>query len=185
LPLVLLAIPSVVIGFMTIGPMLFGDFFKDAIFVNSKFTQAMEVLGAGIPWSGANGNSWLDGALSGWLCLASYWPITCTWSILLARRNQGIVFADLQSAWTTSTTWTGSMRTYLARGARALGIVLWKAGDQTLIDGACVNGSWKLSAGFRVVRKVQTGLPVPLRTGHGAWHLCADDVFRLAQIGEI
>jgi NADH-quinone oxidoreductase subunit L len=33
--LVLLAIPSVVIGFMTIQPMLFGDFFKDAIFVNA------------------------------------------------------------------------------------------------------------------------------------------------------
>jgi NADH-quinone oxidoreductase subunit L len=33
-PLVLLAIPSVVIGFLTIGPMLYGDFFKDSIFIN-------------------------------------------------------------------------------------------------------------------------------------------------------
>jgi NADH-quinone oxidoreductase subunit L len=40
-PLVLLAIPSVVIGFMTIGPMLFGDFFKDAIFVNAAAHPAM------------------------------------------------------------------------------------------------------------------------------------------------
>ena len=43
-PLILLAIPSVVIGFMTIGPMLFGDFFKDAIFVNHEIHKAMEVL---------------------------------------------------------------------------------------------------------------------------------------------
>jgi NADH-quinone oxidoreductase subunit L len=40
LPLVLLAIPSVVIGFMTVGPMLFGDFFKDAIFVNAEIHRA-------------------------------------------------------------------------------------------------------------------------------------------------
>jgi len=46
----------------------------------------------------------------------------------------------------------------LAAGARGLGIVLWKAGDQTLIDGACVNGSWRIVGWFSgLVRKVQTG----------------------------
>ncbi|MDP2679925.1 MAG: NADH-quinone oxidoreductase subunit L, partial [Rhodoferax sp.] len=44
-PLILLAIPSVLIGFFTIGPMLFGDFFKDAIFVNAEIHQAMTLLG--------------------------------------------------------------------------------------------------------------------------------------------
>jgi NADH-quinone oxidoreductase subunit L len=43
-PLVLLAIPSVVIGFMTIQPMLFGDFFKDAIFVDAEKHPAMAEL---------------------------------------------------------------------------------------------------------------------------------------------
>src|SRR5438093_9724194 len=43
-PLLLLAVPSVVIGFMTIGPMLFGEFFKDAIFVNVEQHPAMEEL---------------------------------------------------------------------------------------------------------------------------------------------
>jgi NADH-quinone oxidoreductase subunit L len=38
-PLMLLAVPSVVIGFMTIQPMLFGDFFKDAIFVDAASTR--------------------------------------------------------------------------------------------------------------------------------------------------
>jgi NADH-quinone oxidoreductase subunit L len=33
LPLILLAIPSVAIGYFTVGPMLFGDFFGDAITV--------------------------------------------------------------------------------------------------------------------------------------------------------
>ena len=41
-PLMLLAIPSVVIGFMTIQPMLFGDFFKDAITINTELHPAME-----------------------------------------------------------------------------------------------------------------------------------------------
>jgi NADH-quinone oxidoreductase subunit L len=46
----------------------------------------------------------------------------------------------------------------LARGARALGTGLWKGGDQAIIDGAMVNGSWKLVGLVSgAVRKVQTG----------------------------
>jgi NADH-quinone oxidoreductase subunit L len=46
----------------------------------------------------------------------------------------------------------------LARGARVLGTGLWKGGDQTIIDGGLVNGSWKI-VGFvsSIVRKAQTG----------------------------
>ena len=44
-PLVLLAIPSVVIGYMTIDPMLFGAFFKDAIFVDAERHHVMKELG--------------------------------------------------------------------------------------------------------------------------------------------
>ena len=51
-PLVLLAIPSVVIGFMTIQPMLFGDFFKDAIFVNAAKHPAMAEAGRDVPRPG-------------------------------------------------------------------------------------------------------------------------------------
>jgi NADH-quinone oxidoreductase subunit L len=59
---------------------------------------------------------------------------------------------------TTSTTWTGLTKTCLLRGARGLGIVLWKAGDQALIDGACVNGSWRVVGWVStVIRKIQTG----------------------------
>ena len=49
LPLVLLAIPSVVIGFLTIEPMLFGDFFKDSIFVDADTHPAHGGTGARIP----------------------------------------------------------------------------------------------------------------------------------------
>jgi NADH-quinone oxidoreductase subunit L len=44
LPLILLAIPSAIIGFITIEPMLFGDFFKGAIFVDSEAHPVMKNL---------------------------------------------------------------------------------------------------------------------------------------------
>jgi NADH-quinone oxidoreductase subunit L len=46
----------------------------------------------------------------------------------------------------------------VARGARALGTGLWKGGDQALIDGAIVNGSWKVVGRISgVVRWLQSG----------------------------
>ena len=48
-PLVLLAIPSVVIGYLTIQPMLFGDFFKDAIVVDAARHPAMTELAEALP----------------------------------------------------------------------------------------------------------------------------------------
>jgi len=46
----------------------------------------------------------------------------------------------------------------LARGARALGLGLWKGGDQAVIDGAVVNGSWRLVGRLaELARRLQTG----------------------------
>ncbi|MFZ9233262.1 MAG: NADH-quinone oxidoreductase subunit L, partial [Hylemonella sp.] len=46
----------------------------------------------------------------------------------------------------------------LARGARALGRGLWKKGDEVLIDGALVNGSWKLIGRVAALaRRLQSG----------------------------
>jgi NADH-quinone oxidoreductase subunit L len=46
----------------------------------------------------------------------------------------------------------------LARGARALGTGLWKGGDEAVIDGLLVNGSWKVVGWVSsVVRQVQSG----------------------------
>ena len=46
----------------------------------------------------------------------------------------------------------------LARLARALGLGLWKGGDQALIDGAVVNGSWRLVGWMSgVARQLQSG----------------------------
>ena len=44
LPLILLAIPSVIIGYVAIEPMLYGDFFKDVIFVNADAHPTMHIM---------------------------------------------------------------------------------------------------------------------------------------------
>ena len=55
LPLVLLAIPSVVIGYLTIGPMLFGDFFEDSIAVDAARHPAMKELAEDFHGAGRDG----------------------------------------------------------------------------------------------------------------------------------
>ena len=82
-PLILLAIPSVVIGFLAIRPMLFGDFFKDAIVVNESLHPAMKELAEGFHGAAAMA---LHGLLSlpFWLALGAWSPRGC--SICRRRR---------------------------------------------------------------------------------------------------
>jgi NADH:ubiquinone oxidoreductase subunit 5 (subunit L)/multisubunit Na+/H+ antiporter MnhA subunit len=105
-PLVLLAIPSVVIGAMTLMPMLFGDFFK-AITSMARATRRWP------RWprkstAGGHGPARPDGAahLAGaGRCGAA---TTCTWSTRRCRRASRRCSGPSTRCWTTSTTWTGS-----------------------------------------------------------------------------
>ena len=157
-PLVLLAIPSVVIGFMTIQPMLFGDFFKDAIFINLERHPAMEELAQlfhGPIQMALHGLTaapfWL--ALSG-VGLAYYMYMVNPALPTAIQRKVHPLYALLENKYYLD--WFNE--NVLARGARGLGTVLWKVGDQKLIDGALVNGSWKLVGWVSgVVRRLQSG----------------------------
>ena len=158
LPLILLAIPSVIIGFFTIQPMLFGDFFKDAIFVNSEIHQAMTVLGEEF-------HGPIQLALHGltslpfWLAMSgiasSYYMYIVNPALPAAIKSRSLpLYNLLENKYYLD--WINE--NILARGARGLGTIFWKVGDQFLIDGLLVNGSWKLVGRFsNVVRKVQTG----------------------------
>ncbi|MBK9571465.1 MAG: NADH-quinone oxidoreductase subunit L [Rhodoferax sp.] len=157
-PLVLLAIPSVVIGYMTIGPMLFGDFFKDAIIVDATRHEAMKSL-AGIFHGPVQMAVHALTTLPFWLAVAgvasSYYMYMVNPALPAAIKARAMpIYTLLENKYYLD--WFNE--NVLARGARALGVGLWKGGDVAVIDGALVNGSWKLVGWVAgVVRRVQTG----------------------------
>ena len=158
LPLVLLAIPSVLIGYFTIDPMLFGDFFKDAIFVDGSKHHAMQELAEAFhgPWAMAvHALSTLPFglALAGVACAYYLYMVHTTLPQQIAK-----VLRPIEVVLENKYYMDWFNENILARGARMLGMGLWKGGDQALIDGAVVNGSWKLVGKLAaVVRNFQTG----------------------------
>ena len=158
LPLVLLAIPSVIIGFLTIEPMLFGDFFKGPIFVNLERHPAMEELAAlfhGPFQMAMHGLTappfWL--ALSG-VVLAYYMYMVNPALPTVIKSNLSPVYKLLENKYYLD--WFNE--NVIARGMRGLGTAFWKVGDQMLIDGVMVNGSWKLVGRVSgMVRRLQSG----------------------------
>ncbi len=157
-PLVLLAIPSVVIGFMTIEPMLFGEFFKDAILVNADKHPVMQELGEAFHGPVAMAVHALSSAPF-WLALGG---VVTAWYMYLVNPAVPAALARvlrplvvlLENKYFLD--WINE--NILARGARLLGTGLWKGGDRMLIDGFLVNGSWKLVGWISArVRQAQSG----------------------------
>jgi NADH-quinone oxidoreductase subunit L len=157
LPLVLLAIPSVAAGWL-IGPVLFGDYFGDAIRIlpghpaveemGREFHGVLGFIGHGF----ASLPLWLGiaGAVFAWYLYTQNKALPKKIAIFfgplyaLVERKYG--FDELYS-------WL------FAQGARAVGAGLWKGGDQRVIDGVMVNGSARLVGWFSgVIRLVQSGL---------------------------
>ena len=158
-PLILLAIPSVIIGFITIEPMLFGEFFKDAIFVNLEVHKAMEVLREEFHGPVKLALHGLTAAPF-WLALAgvvsAYYLYMVNPALPTAIKARFMpVYTLLENKYYLD--WFNE--NILARGARMLGTGLWKGGDQMLIDGLVVNGSWKIVGWVSgIVRRLQSGL---------------------------
>ena len=157
LPLVLLAIPSVVIGYLTIQAMLFGDFFKGVIAVNESH-HAMEELTHEFHGALAMG---LHAFTSLPFLLAAAGVVTAWYCYLVNPRVPAWFFARFHAVHTLL-----ENKYYLdkfndvvfAGGARLLGGELWKVGDRALIDGLAVNGSARLIGWFsRVTRLLQSG----------------------------
>jgi NADH-quinone oxidoreductase subunit L len=156
-PLILLAIPSVLIGFFTIDSMLFGDYFLDAIYIghnhhaltemrdefHGAFTMALHSL-ITLPFWLA-----LAGAGSAWFFYMKRpdipEAIKQKFSAIYTLLDQKYYF-DRFNDW------------FFAGGARGASRLLWKFGDVKLIDGFFVNGSAKLVGFFSgVLRGFQTG----------------------------
>ncbi len=152
LPLVLLAVPSVVAGWLMLEPLLFGDFFGSAV----------RSAGGHAAAEGSDALHFLLHGLTGapvWLALAG---VAAAWWLYLKRpevpealaRRAGGVYRLLANKYY----FDDFNERLLAPLARLGGRALWRIGDEGLIDGALVNGTAR-SVGWLsgVVRRLQTG----------------------------
>jgi NADH-quinone oxidoreductase subunit L len=140
-PLILLALPSVFIGYITIGPMLHGEFFKDSIIVDAARHPAMAELKEHFHGALAMAMHGLT-ALPFWLALAGV--VTAWWLYLKQPSIPGAIKARVEPVYRLLDNkyymdWINEH--VFAAGARLLGTGLWKGGDVALIDGVAIDGS--------------------------------------------
>ncbi|MDE0755245.1 MAG: NADH-quinone oxidoreductase subunit L [Woeseiaceae bacterium] len=157
-PLVLLAIPSAIIGWFTIEPILFGGFFGDAIHVTTEH-DVLTRIGATFHGSWEFITHAMTAGPAVYLALAG--AITA-WFFYLKR-------PDIPAAIGARTTGLYNVleRKYyfddlyikgFAAGGRKIGQFLWEKGDELIIDGILVNGTANSIAKFAtVLRRIQTG----------------------------
>ncbi|MCP5328580.1 MAG: NADH-quinone oxidoreductase subunit L [Steroidobacteraceae bacterium] len=157
LPLVLLAIPSLLIGALTVVPVVFGGFWGDAIQVLER-NDVVGELGHEFPGV-------VPFALhafahpAAWLALAG---VVCAWVVFYWRPAIADGFssalAPLRRVLENKYYFDWFNENVIAAGSRALGCLFWRSGDQFLIDDGVVNGSAGIVAAFAAIaRRVQTG----------------------------
>ncbi len=157
-PLILLAIPSAVIGYITIGPLLYGTFFGDSIVVDAARHPAMAELARGFDGAAAMTLHGLS-AWPFWLMLAG---LAIAWLFYIVnpaipaalQLRFGFIYRLLDRKYYMD--WIAA--TIVAGGARLIGQVLWKGGDAGLIDGGVVGGSVRGIGGMALLtRRLQSG----------------------------
>ena len=157
-PLVALAIPSVIIGFLTIGPMLYGEFFNDAILVNAAAHPAMAELAKEFHGAGAMAVHALS-TLPFWLAVAgvavAYWFYMLSPAIPAGiKARAGFIYQLLENKYYLD--WFNEF--VIARLARVTGRGLWKGGDEGFIDGVLIRGSVSGVGGIAALgRRLQSG----------------------------
>ncbi|MCB1744086.1 MAG: NADH-quinone oxidoreductase subunit L, partial [Gammaproteobacteria bacterium] len=157
IPLILLAVPSVLAGAWFVGDMLFGTYFGSSIVVH----EAHDVLGhLGEHYHGVFGMMthglvqppfWLamGGVATAWYCYMKRTDIPQRVADAFAMPYRVLLDKygfDRFNEW------------FFAGGARAFGAALWRGGDVALIDGLVVNGSARAVGWWAgVIRHIQSG----------------------------
>lgn len=158
LPLILLAIPSVFIGYFAIEPMLYGDFFKDVIFINAVVHPALEEMQHEFHGAMAMAMHSFSTPVF-WLAFSG---VLSSWFLYLKRPS---IPAAIKSAChplyvilENKYYFDKFNEVVLAGGARLLGNGLWKGGDVGVIDGLIVGGSVRIVSVFSMlIRLFQSG----------------------------
>jgi NADH-quinone oxidoreductase subunit L len=157
LPLVLLAIPSVIAGAWFVDPLLFDGFFNGAIAVLPEHPAMAELA--------QHWHSWVAYGLHGfvtlpfWLMVAGF---AVAWYCYLVdprvpaaiRKRFSVINRILDNKYYAD--WINEQ--VVARAMRGLGHGFWKAGDRGLIDGVMVNGSARMVGAVAALsRHLQSG----------------------------
>ncbi len=158
LPLVLLAIPSVAIGYYAVGPIIGGDWFGSAIAVDEAAHPAMKDLAEHFHSAAAMATHAV-GTLVFWLAVAGvvaayllYMVFTEVPAKIAARFSLIYRILENKYGFDQFNDW------FFAGGARKIGTGLWKGGDVTVIDGWLVNGAARLVGWFSgIIRRFQSG----------------------------
>jgi len=156
-PLVMLAIPSAIIGWFSVKDVLFGDYFGSAIVVSSSH-DVLAQLGKSFHGSQA---LFLHSIQTPVFWLAAAGVITA-WFLYLKRPDipeaiKGKV-SGLYELLVNKYYFDDLYIKGFAAGGRAVGTFLWKKGDELLIDGVLVNGTANTIGRLAgVMRQIQTG----------------------------
>ncbi len=162
-PLILLAIPSVVIGYLAIKPMLFGSFFNGVITVNAEAHPAMEHLTHHFhEFLHTPSGMAVHGFLTLPFALAAL-GVGLSWFFYIKRPD---IPAKIQKRFSLISTilenkygFDGFNERFFAGGSRFIGNKLWQIADVRIIDGAIVNGTANLIAKISgIVRRLQSGM---------------------------
>jgi NADH-quinone oxidoreductase subunit L len=156
LPLVALAIPSVVIGWLTVGPVVFGEFFAGSIAHGREGPLAI----LGVEFHGPA--AFVLHALGSPALYFAFAGIATAWFLYLKRPDlpEAISkrFARLYRLLVNKYYFDWFNENVVAAGVRGFGTGLWRRGDEATIDGVMVNGTARaIGAIAMVVRQVQTG----------------------------
>ncbi len=157
LPLVLLAIPSIGIGYLTIGDMLFGDWFNGVLFVAPEHAVLATI---GEDFHGAWG--FMVHGISGLPFFLAMAGLFTAWFIYMKKPSIAhdiktrfdLVYLVLDKKY-----WFDELYQFLfAGGSRGIGKLFWNLGDRFVIDGVIINGSARTVGRIAdYVRTIQTG----------------------------
>ena len=158
LPLILLAIPSVIIGFYTITPLLFGTYFGDSIFIDVARHPIMKELEDEFHGPVAMA---LHAFTSPVLLLVVLGVLTAAIAYLWAPKlpaKFAETFAPIKKLFDNKYYLDDLNQVVFAKGLIWIGSFLWHRGDQKVIDDFFVNGSAYTVGRFAsVIRHLQSG----------------------------
>jgi len=156
-PLILLAIPSILIGWMSVDSVVFGDFLQQSLFVlpaHDAIPMLAEEFHSPLQFALHGFGQWPFLLLLSGFGITSYVYLGHPELATMLKSRFGVLARALERKYGLD----DFNQAVFARGAMGLGKVLWRGADAGLIDGAVVNGSAQTVSWMSgILRQLQTG----------------------------